>query len=239
MIEYHIAPGMEPCEVIAELSEPIAYYEDGMPLDGLLAWAAYILLPSDVREAMGKADHLAWPADIDVPLARWSIEPLADTPPELCRDGRLWGWMASYACAEWLSRGTMHVRKRQPQNEYVTWTDAKACLPGAGKEKACDIPIPSVSAREVRWYCIGHREQIRHLIRLVRALGKKRHLGMGTVLRWTVARSSVSPEEIIARRAIPAEGGMLRAIRAPYWHVSRLVPCRIPDADRVATPYGR
>lgn len=218
--------GMTPLRVVAHLGDAVASFDEALPLDALLAHGQYVLLPVAERAAMPKVDFEPEPADFDLPLARWRVE--GD-------DGRLaWGWVCTHAMGIW-HRGMVEVRRRYPYGPLLEMTDAGKVTPGAGPEKAIDKPVPTLLAREMTWYCVGRKDLVRRLIRVIPAIGKLRGHGHGTVLRWEVGRApGVTADWILERRRLPAavrEGAaQKRAIRPPYWHRGQHTDCVEPDA---------
>lgn len=208
--------------VTARMREPVIFYEDGMHLDGPLAYAAFreyqraggLPLPPIAGE---------WAEDFGLPLGRWTRPLPAGAQVDrrlLDAEGQVWGWMCSHVDAEWLGRGKMEYRKRPDTQAMARLTKAKSHNLGAGPFKAFDVAYPSLFARELRWVCVGDVDVVRRLLKLVTHVGKKSTSGMGAVAEWIVEPC----EQVFIERRMPAEGGMLGAIRAPYHHVSRRVP---------------
>lgn len=208
--------------VTAHMREPVIYYEDGMHLDGPLAYGAFREYQRGDNPQLPPVTS-EWAEDFDLPLERWS-RPLpsgSEADPRLLDDqGQVWGWCCSRVEAEWLGRGKMEYRKRPDTQRMMRYSGAKTHHLGAGPLKAFDVAYPTIFARELRWVCKGDVEGVRRLLRLVTHLGKKSTTGMGAVADWAVEACEL---RVIMRR-LPAEGGMTGSIRAPYHHVSRRVP---------------
>lgn len=215
-----------------------------MHLDGLLAYAAFVLWHSG--RLPPKPDRQAWAEDITIPVARWSVDsPVPDLVDDrICLEGtvrqvrgmkfgKVWGWCCSNVFADWVSSGSVDVRKRPPHKDFVELTEARSYQPGTGLERGIDKRYPTLVASQLTWYCIGQKDLVRRLIRLVPAVGKIRNHGHGTVTKWQVERTVVNPEWICSNRIMPVGYGETtaldvedRAIRPPYWHPSKIVPCR-------------
>lgn len=99
--------------------------------------------------------------------------------------------------------------------------------------KAYDLKLPTVFAPQQTWHALGDIDRVRHLLSYVPAIGRKRNLGAGTVLEWSVERCeedcSVAHNGAATRR-VPAFFGLegaphYGAIRPPYHHRSRRMEC--------------
>lgn len=220
-----------PFRVRAFMGEPLIYYHDGLHLDGILAWGAYV---AHVREH--GADSLPpinspWAIDFDLPLAKWQrpVPAGAQVEPRLLdSDGMLWGWCGSAAVADWVAHGKMEFRKRPDLGRMMRYTSSPRFHLGAGPHKAFDLTYPTELAFEITWYALGDRSRCEDLLADVTHIGKKHNLGMGKVLRWVVEDMgvdwSVERDGVLMRR-MPRDGGRMASIRAPYHHPSRLAPC--------------
>lgn len=248
-LEIHRGRGHVPVRVVAHMAEPIAYLGDLLHLDGPLHYATYHDLDERTRRTIEPMETTAWPIDLALPLATWSVEAPAgvddrllksrnglrragtDCPPGTER--RLWGWCASAADeAAWQMRGVVEVRKKPELGRMARYTPDRTAQLSAGHLKAYDLALPTVTSLEVTWHALGEPDRIRYLLtRYIPALGKKRNLGNGTVQRWTVEacaedRSLAAPDGAPMRRlphgaiaGAPGHG----AIRPPYYHAGRAV----------------
>lgn len=230
-----------PVRVLAVMAEPIAYLDDGLHLDGLLQWAAWMDLDERTRRRIPPVSSADFPVDLRMPVARWACR--AQDPEHHPKLGQrkapdvLWGWQcsAAYPIGE-VRRGKSEIRKRPATDEMAQWTSDGSVDLGAGTLKAYDLPLPTVYVREVEWFAVGAPEWIRDALRRhVPAVGKKRGLGFGTVAQWCVEPidedwSIVRAGRLARRMPVGAvdlgaiEGGMIsrRAIRPPYHHRSRV-----------------
>ena len=210
---------LQPLRVEAEMAEPVIYYGDGIHLDGVLSFGAFLTLTPDERAAL---PALTGPVaeDFDLPLARWEAE-------------GVWGWRASAAHAAWTRLARAEVRKRPAAGEMVRWTADAALKVDGGPLKAKDMVFPTAFASRLTWYCVGDPWQVRDLLGLVPGVGKLIGHGHGIVRRWTVtpwhSDWSVEREGRLTRRMPRAGGVLMGAIRAPYHHRSRVAACDEPD----------
>ena len=58
----------------------------------------------------------------------------------------------------------------------------------AGAQKSYRLPLETQHLKDdaLRWWCIGDRDEISELLSLVGYLGKRRGVGLGAVLSWSV-----------------------------------------------------
>jgi hypothetical protein len=99
-----------------------------------------------------------------------------------------------------------------------------------GRYRSYRMPVFYLSARAVIWFALGDRGEIERLLPHLTALGKKREMGWGSVLRWEVDQWredwSVRGPGRMLMRAVPSEAGSeLYGIKPPYW--SRHHQCRV------------
>jgi hypothetical protein len=220
---------MTPLRVVAELSEPVVYYGDGMHLDGILSAGAYRALPRGEREMLPLISD-PWAVDFALPLERWDVD-VTEAPewvsPDLVSDDRIWGWCASAAHADWLSDGMHWVRKRIGVSTHARWSDAKMLNVGIGVTKAMNKPLPMLVARELVWWCRGDRAEVGRLLSHVTSIGKLVNHGMGRVREWRVEKAGEDRSDV---RVMPHVGSShVASIRPPYHHRSRWVPALVPD----------
>ena len=246
-LEIHRQRGHTPMRVVAHMGNPIAYADDGLHLDGLLHSAARHDLDERTRRTIEPIETAEWPTDFGLPLSTWSAPTAPDVDDRLCKshkqlvkgaggrgrdERRLWGWCASDVASEWLGRSVMEVRKKPALGEMVRYARDKTVTIGAGPLKAHDLRLPTVTALEVVWFALGDIERVRHLlVEHVHSIGRKRNIGGGKVLRWTVEacdedRSTVADGRPMRRLPAGAADGApgQGAIRPPYWHHTRTVP---------------
>ncbi len=229
---------MIPLRITAVLAEPVVTYLDGLHLDGPLSYGAFRLLPVEEREALPPIDGPV-ATDMDIPLKRWTCPAIENTDPNILdAEGMLWGWCASAAHADWQLETSVQIRKRPAISEMVHRTSSPSVQISAGPFKAQDKRYPAMFAWEVHWFAVGCLAPVERLLAEVPAIGKLTHHGHGRILRWRVEPWhedwSVERGDGLTRR-MPVgwhsgEGWPGRgAIRAPYHHRSRVVPCREPD----------
>jgi hypothetical protein len=223
------------------MSEPVVYSGDLLHLDGVIAFAAYRDLDDRTRRRIPPISS-PWAVDLRLPLSRWFCPAPEEgsCDPRLLKEGRIWGWAASAEASAWAGRGVAEVRKRPPLDQMRRYASDRRVETGAGPLKAYDLVVPTVFAREVLWYAHGVRSEVeRLLVRHAPAIGKKRGIGYGTVLRWRVEAcgedlSVVRADGTPARRMPASSGLVARAVRAtirpPYHHGSRVCDAVEPAA---------
>jgi hypothetical protein len=222
---------MTPFRVRAIMGEPVIYSHDGMHLDGVLAWGAYIAHVREHGHDSLPSINAPWALDFDLPLAKWTrpVPDGAQVAPRLLNDnGMLWGWCASAAVADWVTHGKIEVRKRPDIQRMMRYATSPSLHLGAGPHKAFDVPYPTSFAFTIEWYARGDRASCAEMLADVTHVGKKHKLGFGKVLRWDVEDMdddwSVAKDGVLTRR-MPRDDGRMAPIRAPYHHISRLAPC--------------
>lgn len=247
---------MELLHVIAYLDEPVVYYGDGMHLDGILSYGAYMNLSYKDRQKIPPISE-PWAIDFDLPLEKWFVESetpthvdnrLFDGEPEQTGDikvGTLWGWKASAVQADWRCESTFAIRRRVEVDKMVRYTSSPSVNIGAGQQKAVNISLPTRFAIDLHWYTVGDIGLIRRLLGHVKAIGKITTKGPGKVKKWIVERSernwAIEREGAITRNMpanYPGVGYVANAsIRPPYHHFSRIVPAIKPGWQEIANAY--
>lgn len=236
-------PRWRPLEVVATLSEPLVYFDDGLHLDGILGWAAVQQYKEERGRGVGHCKP-GWLGDLDLPLARWAVP--APRPQRyhswmMTRDHEhVWGWCASGVLGlERTAVGRVEIRKRPETTEMARWTEASKHQLGTGPLKAYDLSLPALTVRELRWSALGDPSGVRELLERVTHVGKKCALGMGKVAEWSVREAaddwSIAREGKLTRRMPDPTGksGLVAAVRAPYQDPNR----RMPALD-IGEPWG-
>lgn len=215
---------MTPLRIIATMIEPVVYTGDGLHIDGPLAYAAFRGLPPPERDALPPMDGPA-AVDFDLPLARWEC-------------GGTWGWRASAAHAEWLLVGQHAVRRYTAVERMERWTPDDVVNTSSGRFKPENKAYPTHTARALVWYAVGNQSEVQRLLdTYVPNIGRLSRHGMGKVADWAVEEWredwSCERDGALTRRMphafrpgdVPGRG----SIRAPYHHISRVVPSVEPD----------
>lgn len=223
-------PSWEPVRVTARLAEPVINI-DGHPahLDGPASWGAYLAY-TDVHgyhSLPPMTDDTA--VDFDLPLARWTAPaPGGAHPAARAADpGMVWGWACSAAHYDAAGYTTAAVRRRPATDEAARYTrDAKWHL-AAGPLKARDTPHSATLTRQITWWALADPEPLQRLLDRVHGLGRHTRHGHGRVLSWQVARDPAARTRWRDRTWPDPDGtGPIAAIRAPYHHPTRRMPCR-------------
>jgi hypothetical protein len=176
-----------PLQVAARMAGALINYGEGLHLDSILAYAAFMRLPREWRESLPPLSLNPWPPDIEIPLARWAVPCME---PEMLPDSRLldgdgcvWGWRATTALTPWQLHGKAEWRRKPPIGEYMRYTDERRLETGAGPLKAYNVSAPAVFAHTIVWECVGDPDAVSDLLRDIYCLGKKWNRGQGAVLR--------------------------------------------------------
>lgn len=216
--------------VTAKMAEPVVYYDDGLHLDGILAWAAYLDLTEDERWGLPPITD-DWATDFDLPLQRWHVDVVA-MDARLRGDEGVWGWCATQVLSGWLRRGSHEIRKKPAAEKMARHTASPSVNLGTGPGKAYNLIVPTAFAHELHWAAIGDmKEALRLLSTHVQGVGKHCARGMGRVLHWSIRQVDVSTEDILKNRVMPCserQATCIRAIRPPYHHGSRHTWAREP-----------
>jgi CRISPR type IV-associated protein Csf3 len=215
-----------PLRVAAHVGEPIAGWDAHRGhLDGPLSWGALVAW----EEVHGR--HSLPPmspdsaADFALPLATWTrpapgpVHPLAAT----CA-GDVWGWACSSAHYDVAAQTKVEIRRKPAAEAMARWTKERKHHISAGPLKARDGLVPAVVTSRVEWWCLGEPDAIRNLLDRVTHLGRHTRHGNGRVLSWEIAEDNAAREQW-RQRVFPDPAGAPDAIRAPYHHLSRRMPC--------------
>lgn len=215
---------MTPLCVTADLSGPIGWQWPPLALDALLA--------SQVALGLG----LPPPRDAS------DCQPI-EIPVEREPGGRF--HLCSFAELVVEGHELRYVNRRAPVEQYQTLGEARIrrVRINAGPDKSYRIPhdVLRLEADRIRWWCVGEAAEIERLLLGVTHLGKRRAVGLGRVLRWTVAPCySWGAGFPVARdgkplRSLPQDWpGLVAphvahvALTYPYWDHLREEPCAVP-----------
>ncbi len=215
-----------PVRVTAYLAEPVVgLAEHAGMLDGPLSYAAFLA----ARDAGDPVEPITdvWAPDFALPLAVWT-RPCTRQDPHpglLAADAQAWGWACSRALYDPDGYGAAQIRRRPALGPMARYTTDAQHHAGLGPYKARDSVHPALAVRQVSWLALGDPAALLALLGRVTHLGRAVRHGHGRVLRWEVERDE-DARAGWAHRPLPHPGGALDAIRAPYWHASRRMPCR-------------
>lgn len=214
---------MRPLRVTAELGGPIALPGGPLALDALLAWAV-----------CAREGH---PQPVD------EIKPV-EIPVQREPGGRF--HMCSFSVGEVEEYEQRWVNRRFPLTEAQGFAGAKLkrIQVSAGPCKSFRLPLETAHMRDDRltWWCIGDAEAISALLPLVTHLGKRRAVGNGRVVRWTVEKCETWGEgfPVVLNgqplRPLPPDWPGLaddvaqeyRTISYPYWDRRHEQLCAVP-----------
>ena len=228
-----------PVTVTARLRGGVSYDPPfGLDLAGILAAQQRMLM----RAAAESSGTLA-----SAPLPDTTEEEADDydLPLERCVLGADWHWSASCVALE--AAASDAEPRPYTRSADVPWAAATATLPlplisGAkGPYRDARMPAPVTPAGRAVWQAVGDPGLIAALLRPVHAIGRRRHVGEGVVLDWTVTAhpdedplpwAHLDRRSHMLHRPVPPEcaaavsAGAVReswyAIRPPSWHPDRL-----------------
>lgn len=226
VVDTTAAPEWVPVRVTARLADPIVgWAEQPAALDGPVSWGAYLA----AVEAGVQLPPIGpeWAVDFALPIATWTRPIPAGAAPDprlLAADGTVWGWACSRAQYAADAHTSVDIRRKPPAREMAQFTQEKKHHLGLGPFKARSVALPAVDVREVHWYALARPTELQPLLARVTHLGRHTRHGHGRVLDWDVTEDQGAVEGW-AERSFPVAGGRPDAVRAPYWHASRRLPC--------------
>jgi CRISPR type IV-associated protein Csf3 len=214
---------MIPLTITARMAGAVCLPEYGLALDACLAFAECQKL------GLAPAFNAAEVVPIEIPVA---------TEPE----GRF--HLCSNSVAVIDQRETRYVQRRPVVAEaQLMGRRIRRMQINAGPSKGFRIPMEVVYLEhdELRWWCVGDLEGVRGLLDLVHHIGKRRGVGVGRVLEWSV----VSCEPWGEGFPVVLEGNPLRTLPPdwpglvdpmivpatltyPYWLMERRQDCAVP-----------
>lgn len=156
----------DPLHVRAEVSGPMR-----LPAPALDALLGSVVA---MRDGVTPAAHVGDLVPLSIPVAREA-------------GGRF--YLASFAQCRAAARETRYTHKRFPIEEAQMFgRDIKRIQINAGPAKSFRIPYETalLEGDRIDWWCYGDAAEIEALLAHVTHLGKKRGVGLGRVVRWTV-----------------------------------------------------
>jgi CRISPR type IV-associated protein Csf3 len=233
---YKPDPGRyEPCKVTFELGSPVLLATPWIMLDGLLAYAMAQDIIGETWHEINYREPLPIAENIELPLRRITF-------------GNTFVNAASCSRFNPTSSSTTRIRKRAAADALVYLDDAPSRIDTVrGDLKSYDMIVPSISARTCEFHAVGDVVEIRRLCGMIDCLGKKRALGFGRVLQYSVDLEEqdrsflLEPGEQV-NKPIPVAAldllGLARlkvkpvamlSCRPPYWDPGGMVPCVCPE----------
>lgn len=156
-------------------------------------------------------------------------------------------YLASFGEFEVERRELSYTIKRFPiEQAQLRGGDLRVLRINAGPSKGFRIPHERLTlvGDRIDWWCIGDGDDIRDLLRSVRHVGKRRGVGLGRVVRWTVEPCEPWGEGFpVSRDGLPLrplpwwwsggldldDGAITRTtFDMPYWVESRADWCVTP-----------
>jgi hypothetical protein len=235
--------GFVPVTVTARLAEPVVRLPTNpLLLDGPLSWCAAMAalqagrpVPPVVRDG--------WTEDLALPLATWTAPAPGGGLDErlYAADGAgVWGWACSRARYTPDLHTAVQVRRKPAVAEFGRFTTDRRFHAALGPQKARDQAHPATVTRTIRWDALADPGPLRDLLTHLGHLGALTRHGHGRILSITVEETTgeTTGRDGWRDRPMPHPGGRPEAIRAPYWHHTRRVPCTDPATDLADHPAG-
>lgn len=183
-----------------------------------------------------------------------------DLPLDVClEDGDDWHWLATNASFAPLDDRYPYETRTLYRQVDTGWTQRSAVRPlpytspRSGPFRDVMMPASVVLTPSATWYAVGDIERMRALLSPVRAIGKRRARGEGTVLSWDFEQTDTDskwvfghtgntgeikrpcPQKCAERLDLPYDTKW-HALRPPSWNPNRLRPLCVPPADEMYIP---
>jgi hypothetical protein len=223
--------GWVPVRVAAVLAEPlVAWDTNPLHLDGPASWGAYLDHVTEhghhVLPPMGRGQCV----DLPLPMATWT-RPAPGQVDELALgadESQVWGWACSAARPLGdVGHTKVQVRRRPAVEAGHRYAPDNRWHLSTGPLKARDVTHPAALILGLEWWALADPDRLARVLGRVTHLGRLARHGHGRVLRW-----DVDPDDSAAdrwqNRTFPDPAGLPGAIRAPYHHHSRRMPCTAP-----------
>lgn len=218
---------MEPLRITAKLDTPVSMPSGALQFDAVLAAAVA------KRDNIPPACTAAEMVPIDIPVQRSEC-------------GRFHLTTSSFQDAE--IHHLRYTNRRMPVEQLQWMGDGKTKTVNlaAGAQKHFRVPMETMHVKgdRVQLWCVGDANEIRMLLTLVTHLGKRRAVGLGKVVSWTVEPCEPWPGfpcvsvEGDAMRNLPLDYPGLREfdveltrVTYPYWLADR-AECAVPVRKR-------
>lgn len=234
-----------PLRVTAHLRGGVSYDPPfGLDLAGILAARTRVEERADA-EARGTLMSAPLPDSTGEEPDDYTL-PLAQ-----CDLGTDWHWAAT--CVHLYPEGVdmeMRVLNRGTDAAYgaaAAKLPLPSITPSRGPYRDARIPTPVIPAASAVWWAVGDPERVRQLVEPIASIGRRRNVGEGVVLRWSVETvPDADPqawmhlgETSTLQRPCPAECAehvgvkdvrtTWYAIRPPSWNPDRLMPLVAPS----------
>ena len=213
-----------PIRVSATLRGQLGHPDDGVALDALLMWA--------------RSRELGLP-----PVVAGEPRDTLEIPIVLAPGGRF--HLCSHSLLAVERHATAWTRRRFPVREAQLFGAASVRRIGlaVGPTKSYNLPLEvgHLGGDRLEWYAVGDAAEVRRLLALVVALGKKRGHGFGAVERWEVEPAEPWGDGFPvvrdgrALRPLPSDWPGLvepelavRTLSPPYWDRTRREVVAVP-----------
>lgn len=217
---------MTPIRVEARLTGGICLPGGPIALDALLMWA------ESQRRALPPPASASDCTEMEIPLAKSAC-------------GRV--WLASFGAYEIDEREVDWTNRRFPLPEAQEMGDKsmRRVMLSAGPSKSYRLPRERLHLVDDRiaWWAVGDADAVRDLLGEVSYLGKRRAVGLGKVLGWTVELCEAWDGFPVLRdghplRSLPLDWPGVSSeaerayavLRPPYWDNASRVEAYVPRA---------
>lgn len=221
-------PGMVPVRVEARMAEPVVGLDTNrLHLDGPLSQAGFAAYLDQHGHGHLPPMTPEFCVDFQLPLATWTA-PAPDRVHPIARGAdpdRVWGWACSAAHYRPAGHTITQVRRRPATDVMARYTGDKNHHLSAGPLKARDVPHPATLVETITWWALTpDPDRLHTMLNRVPGIGRMPRHGNGRVRTWTVTQDEQARDRW-TWRTLPAPTGRVDAIRAPYHHPSRQMPC--------------
>jgi len=240
-----------PLKVTCTLIQPVLNPDDGLNLDGILSYGAYVSMSHDLQDELPPVDDAPWLIDFDLPVARWSTPLEAESAEQvddrlLTPGGEVWGWSTSNQQAAWVERQKYDTYGRTPETAMKRETDKVVVNTSSGRYKPIAEHHEGLwpEGGQCVWYALGDPDGVADLLEHVPNIGAKHNVGYGKIECDLKGRPDWQVEVIDEDRSILDDGDLQRfmplgfddhytsrprPVRAPNWHRSRFIQCVGPE----------
>jgi len=115
--------------------------------------------------------------------------------------------------------------KRFPSNDVIRLCKSPNTSTTRGGYKDMRIPVDTFCS-DLTAFCVGDKNEIARLLNTINFIGKKRSIGKGYIVSWSVEKHEISNDEILHMRPVPSKSGRIGGWCPPYWFKPWHLPIR-------------